>query len=283
MKLSKLSIGLAVWIALTSAAITRAATPSQAFAQGSALLAGGDFRGALQAYSVAVRADRTNQEYVQQFMLVRRVIALRESLGREKDLQRWQQTARALRSFYVSQRIYSEALRMDEQIHVRLHTGVSAAQLADTQLAMNRDAEAVQVLAALDPQQATPATQALLAVALARQDRTDEAHKTAQRIVLPDRAGPGTLYSLARMHAVLGNQDEALGLLARCFQAVTPSRLDDFKAHATRSPEFADLASTDGFARVLKTKSKVAESKCSGGSSCAGCPMRGKCPKSQGK
>ena len=85
------------------------------------------------------------------------------------------------------------------------------------------------------------------------------------------------------MHAVVGNHDEALRLLGRCFEAVTPSRLAGFKTHAAQSPEFAALASSGGFAKVLQTKSKVAESKCSGGSSCAGCPMRSKCPKSQGK
>ena len=148
---------------------------------------------------------------------------------------------------------------------------------------MGRHAEASRVLSELSPKKTTAATQALLGIALARQGRVDEARKISERIDLSDSADPGTLYSLARMHAIVGNDGEALELLTRSFEAVPPSRLDNLKTHAKHSPEFDALGSTDRFARVLKTKSKVAESKCSGGSSCAGCPMRGKCPKSQGK
>ena len=39
----------------------------------------------------------------------------------------------------------------------------------------------------------------------------------------------------------------------------------------------ADMTSSAAFAQVLQTKSKVPESKCSGGSSCSTCPMRGNC------
>ena len=283
MKFTPLLIVLAAGVVLTCPAMARGETAERAFARGDTLLAKGGFQEALHAYAAAVRAERTNQQYVQQFMLVRQVVALRGTLEREKDLQRWHTIAQALRSFYVSQGIHSEALSVDEKTHARLNTASSAAQLAETQLAMGKDADALQVLAALDPDSATPATQALLGIALARQGRVDEARKTAERVALPENVSPGTLYSVARMQAVIGNHRQALGLLTRCFEAVASSRLDGFKTHATQCPEFAGMASTDGFARVLKTESKVAESKCSGGSSCAGCPMRAKCPKSQGK
>jgi len=283
MKFTPSLIVLAAGVVLICPAMARGETAERAFARGDTLLAKGGFQEALHAYAAAVRAERTNQQYVQQFMLVRQVVALRGTLEQEKDLQRWHTIAQALRSFYVSQGVYSEALSVDEKTHARLNTASSAAQLAETQLAMGRDADALQVLAALDPDSATPATQALLGIALARQGRVDEARKTAERVALPENVGPGTQYILARMQAAIGNHRQALGLLTRCFEAVAPSRLDGFKTHATQCPEFAGMASTDGFASVLKTQSKVAESKCSGGSSCAGCPMRAKCPKSQGK
>ena len=283
MRFSHVLVGLAVAIVVTCPMLARGETAEQAFARGNTLLKKGDLQASLQAYSAAARAQRTNQEYVQQFMLARQAVALRERLDREKSLQRWQRIAQSLRSFYVSQGVYSEALSVDEKIHAKLNNASSAAQLAETQLAMDRDADAVQVLAALDRREASAGTQALLGIALARQGQVDEARKIAQGIVPPDKAGPGTLYRLARMHAVVGNHDEGLGLLTRCFEAVAPSRLDGFKMHAKQSPAFEGLASTDAFAAVLQTKSKVAESKCSGGKSCAGCPMRGKCAKSPGK
>jgi len=155
-------------------------------------------------------------------------------------------------------------------------------QLAETQLAVGNNAAAARVLATLGPKGSTAATQAMLAVALARQGRMADARKIAGTTSPPKKAGPGTLYSLARMHAIVGHQEQALALLIRSFEAVPPSRLDNLKTHAKQSPEFAALASTAGFAQALRAKSKVAESKCSGGSSCAGCPMRGKCSKSHG-
>ena len=283
MKFSELLTGMVVVVSITCPVLARGDTAEQAFARGNTLMSKGSFQEALRAYSTAVRAERSNQEYVQQFMLVRRVIVLRETLDRERDLQRWHRIAQALRSFYFDQGIYSEALSVDEKIHAKLNRTSSAAQLAETQLAMGKAADAAQVLAALNPQRTTAATQALLGIALARQGRVGEARKIAETTALPDKVGPGTLYSLARMHAIVGNHDEALGLLTLSFEAVPPSRLDDFKTHARQSPEFAGLASAEGFTRVFHTKSKVAESECSGGSSCAGCPMRGKCPKSQGR
>ncbi len=283
MRFSRVFAGLAIVVAVASPALVWGETAKEAFERGNVALAKGDLPNALQAYSAAVRTERTNQEYAQKFMLVRRVLVLRQSLDREQNPQRWQQTAQALRSFYVSQGIYSAALEVDQKLHARLKTAVSVAQLAETQLALGKAAAASETLAALDPNRATVATRALLGIALARQDRTDEARKIAQRIGGSNSSDPGTLYSLARMHSVLGNQDASLQMLRRCFEAIPPSRLVGLKRHAQRCPEFVKLASTAGFASVLETESKVPESKCSSGSSCAGCPMRGGCPKSQGK
>jgi predicted negative regulator of RcsB-dependent stress response len=283
MRISCLLVGVAFSLALLCSVTAHAETAEQAFVRGNTLLAKGSFQEALQAYSTAVRAERTNQQYGQQFMLVRRVIALRESLDREKDTQRWLKIAQSLRSFYISQGIYSEALSVDEGIHSRLNTALSAGQLAETQLAMGRDAEASRVLSSLAPEKVTTATQALLGIAIARQGQVDEARSISEAIATSDSSDPGTQYVLARLQAVVGNHGTALGLLTRCFEAVPPSRLNDLKMHAKLTPELAALASTDGFAAALQTESKVAESKCSGGSSCAGCPMRGNCAKSQDK
>ncbi|MFH1923671.1 MAG: hypothetical protein ABIP48_27745 [Planctomycetota bacterium] len=283
MRVSRLFVGVAFGLALFCSVTAHAETAEQAFIRGNTLLAKGSFEEALQAYSTAVRAERTNQQYGQQFMLVRRVTALRESLDRERDPQRWLRIAQSLRSFYISQGIHSEALSVDEKIHARLNTASSAGQLAETQLAMGRDAEASQALSALAPEQATTVTQALLAIALARQGQVGEARKIGEGIARPGSSDPGTLYVLSRMQAIVGNDGAALGLLTRCFEAVPPSRLGDLKMHAKQNPELAALASTDGFATAFQTESKVAESKCSEGSSCAGCPMRGGCPKGQDK
>jgi len=281
MRISSVLAGLLVGVVATWTATARAETAQQAHAAGGTLLAQGDLRGSLDAYVRAARADRSNQEYVQQYMLVRRAILLEDNLKKETEPTRWERTAQALRSFYVSQGAHRPALAVDEQIHARRNATWSAVQLAETQLALDMAAEAAQVLSSLPPSQSNAATQSLLAVALARRGKADEARQIADAVSLPDGADPGTLYTAARMYAVVGNTSRALGLLTRCFEAVPPSLLGTLKGHAQRLPEFAALASSGEFAEVLRTESKVPESKCSGGSSCAGCPMRGQCPSSQ--
>jgi len=259
------------------------ATPAeQAFAQGQQLLADGDLQGALQALATAVKQDRENPEYVRQYTMLRRVVQLRQRLAAEQDPRRWEYMARALRAFYLDQGIYPEALELDEQIHGKLQNAQSASMLAETQLAMNHNAEAATMLGRLAPVEHTPTTRALRVLALVREGKTDEARGLAEQVPLPEKAGPRTIYTVAWMQAALGNEREAMALLTRAMEELSPSQQPGFVAHAEACPEFANLPK-GAMAKVLQTKSKVPESKCSGGKSCAGCPMRGNCPKSQGQ
>jgi len=258
-------------------------TPEQAFNSGETLLAQADFQGALGAFGRAARADRGNREYLQHYAVVRRVVMLRRQLDAEEDDARWEYIARGLHAFYVSQRLHGEALALDRKMHAKLDNASSAVMLAETHLALNQDAEAAETLASLPPAEQTPSTRSLRGLALARQGKLDEARRIAAGVGPSGDAGPGAIYRVARLNAAVGNDEQALGLLTRCFETVAPSRLDAFKDHARQSPEFTRLASTSAFAQVMKTESKVAESKCSGGSRCAGCPMRGKCGHGRGQ
>jgi len=282
MSMVRLCGGLALAAVLLPVALVRGESAEQAFAKGESLLARGEFSGALTAFETAARSDRSNAEYVRHYAMVRRIMDLRQRLDAEQDPARWEYLARGLHAFYVSERIYPEALALDERIHARLQNAWSAALLAETQLAMSRNAEAAQMLAGLGPDKATPVTQSLLGIALVRQGKKAEAHQIAQAVSLPSDAGAGERYVVARLQAAAGDPGKAVQLLQSCFESVAPSRLDGFKAHAKVCPEFAGVAADD-MARVMQTQSKIAESACSGGSSCAGCPMRGKCAQSQGK
>ena len=90
-----------------------------------------------------------------------------------------------------------------------------------------------------------------------------------------------TLYLTARAQAAVGEAAKSLATLTRCYESVPPSRLEPLKSHTKLCSEFADMTSSAAFAQVLQTKSKVPESKCSGGSSCSTCPMRGNCSHDQ--
>jgi hypothetical protein len=283
MQTKRTAIGLVTAAILTISAIAHAETAAESFAKGEKALVKGEFGTALQSYAAAARADRNNQEYMQHYAIVRRVVDLRSRLDAETKSEQWENMTRALRAFYVNERIYPELLKLDQTIHAKLRSAESAAFLAETQLAMDQNAAAVQTLSVLEPSKTTAMAQLLLGIALVRSGKTDEAKQIAEKISLPNDAGPNVTYTAARLHAATGDSAKSMELLKACFEGTLPSQLDGFKSHAKTCPEFAAIASTPEFAGVMKTESKVPESKCSGGSSCAGCPMRGKCPKSQGK
>ena len=269
------AFGFGVWMLVAQFATAQQA--EQAYAVGNEQLAQGDLRAAIQSYASAVQADRSNQQYAQQFLLVRQVLLLHQAMDRETDVQRWQQSAQALRTFYVSRGLHQQALPVDEAVFARDKSANAAIQLAETRLALDDNAAAADALSSLEPERVTPGVRALLAIAWTRQGKRDEARQVAGQVTVSKDAGPGTLYMVARMHSAVGEDQPSVELLRRCFEAVPPSRLDDLKLHARTCPDFAAVSATPAFAAVLQTASKVAESACSGGSSCGSCPMRARC------
>ena len=275
----KVQIVLAAFLitAVGHVSAARADLSESAYARGQQQLAKADFQGALRSFASAAKADRTNPKYLEEFAVLKQVLTLRNQLDSQADAAKWEYTARALHSYYISHKVYDEALALDHKIHQRLDDAQSASMLAETQLAMNLEEEAVATLGELAESKHTVNTRALLGLALVRADHPERGREIAQSIDVSDDAGPGVTYSAARLNAALDNTQQALTLLRRTFEGISPSRLKGFKQHASVSPEFASLASTPAFANVLKTESKVSESQCSSGSSCANCPMRGQC------
>ena len=107
------------------------------------MLAGGDLRAALKQYVAAVKLDRENQEYLQQYMLVRRAVALQDALAKETNPQQWEQMAVALRSFFSAQGLHAQALPLDRAMWERSKTADNAMQLADTLLVAGEERRGV--------------------------------------------------------------------------------------------------------------------------------------------
>jgi len=269
---------LMVVVMLIFANVAKADSAAKLFEQGKKALADSDFETALSSFAGAAKADKSNKEYAAQYMMTRRIVQLRQQMKSQRDPKRWQYMAEALRAFYVSEEMYLEALALDQEVYEKLQTADAAVNYAETLLAMAENAEAAKVLRSLKAH-ATPASEALLGVALARDGKLADAKRIAKRFELPEDATPGTKYSAARLFAAVGDTEAACDQLAKCFEAIAPSRLDGFRSHAKICPDFAKMTKTASFAKALATQSKVAESKCSGASKCAGCPMRGNCEK----
>ena len=144
------------------AAAPAVATPTEdaakAVATGQALLAKADFDGALKAFKSAARTDRENQEYAQQYAMLRQVARMRRDCPKERDAEKWTKMAAALRTFYHDHDLFSEALPLDTELHRRQPSAESAVLLAETQLALGMDSQTVELLGGLNAKQTSPRT-----------------------------------------------------------------------------------------------------------------------------
>ena len=158
---------------------------AKAFTEGNTLLKKGDFSGAKKAYALAAKTDTTKPEYRSQYSIVSRVIKNRESLAKEKSTEKWTSLATALRSFYLKNGIDTEALDISKKINEKLNTADSAVLLAEVQLQLNQNADAVKTLKSLDVKKTTPQTQTLIALAYAEEKQIEQAKSLAAKIVVP--------------------------------------------------------------------------------------------------
>ena len=255
---------------------------AKAFAQGKALLAEGDFHGALEAYREATANDLKNsQGYRQHYSMLSQVIRLRMKIEKEQDPDRWDKMAAALRSFNADNNLHSEALAIDQESHKRHRVTASAIALAETQLALDMSSEAINTLSGLGQEERTPRARALLGLALARQGQIDQAKELAAKVDAGKDSGPRLLYDLACLRARIGDTQGALEALTRCFELTSPYRLGSLKADAQTCSDFAAFAGASGFARALETQSKVKASGCGG--KCTGCSKKSsaKCKQAQ--
>ncbi|MGD9127685.1 MAG: hypothetical protein PVH19_09930 [Planctomycetia bacterium] len=263
-------------------AVASADPATDSFRKGKELLKQGELQPALRSFGAAVKADPKNSAYKVQYMQTRQAIVLQSMLENEKDPQKWQRMAAFLHAFYLKNGCLDLALEHDTAVHKKLGTAVSGMRLATTQMELKQNNAAAKTLANLPPEvkKSDWAVKALLTVALSRDGKEDDAKKIAATILLPKELKSGRALLAARVDAIQGEDDAALANLTKAFETTPPSRLPALKEEAKTCPELASLASTDAFAKALKTESKVPESSCSGGSSCATCPNRAKC---QGK
>jgi len=237
---------------------------------------------ALNSIVAAYRADRTNRKYTQEYMMLRQVIQIRGQIDATRDARRWAWMARVLHTYYLQKQMLQPAVDIATKMHERTPSTHSAATLADALLAVDQPGDAADMLASLDEDLHTASTRALQALSLASADQLDKAKRVAtKQFAMPENPGATVLYRAARMYLALGETDRALETLTRCFESVAPSRLDALKKVVLTDSEFAQLADSPKLAEVMKVKSKISESACSGGSSCGGCPRRGSCPGSR--
>ena len=229
------------------------------YARGNRLLAKGDFEGAYQAYRLAVQAQPYNPKYQTRARLVQRMITMRETLEQAEDSEQWFEAAQKLHTLYHDNGIHSEALALALKAHAKKASPESLAMLARTRLAIGQNIDAAEALRELSGEQATAEIRVLMGIALARQGQTSPAQKLLKSAEPPRTPSNQFLFDAARLHALVGSQNDALKMLTRSFEKSPPSQLDSMKTRAQQSEDFAKLRHNPGFAQALATKSKVPE------------------------
>ncbi|MBU1698576.1 MAG: hypothetical protein KJ970_04355 [Candidatus Eisenbacteria bacterium] len=279
---SKLSVILSILaVTFLTPFAASAKTAEEAFAMGTQRLSKGDFSGAYEAYGEAVEIDGSKTEYRQEQAILHRVMKIREDIKSEKDPEIWERMAQSLRGYYYTKEIYEEALDLDLMVHKKIDSVLSATQLAETYLQLNKNADAEKILAGVDEASALPYGRLLYGIALGRQQKIELAKKVLENVEIPEAAAPGMLYQSARLYALTGNDSGAAAYLTRTLESIPPSRIETARRQIMACKDFAGLLNNPVFTKALETQSKVSESGCSGGTSCGNCPSRQSCGGSQ--
>jgi tetratricopeptide (TPR) repeat protein len=248
------------------------------FAKGKTLLASGDLNAALRSFVAAAKAAPDNAEYARQAGILKQVVSLRERVKQAEPDAKWERMVVSLHVYFLQNGLVDMALDLDREAHGRAPSKTTTLLLAEGLLEAKRNDEAAGLLADVKAEWRTPLTHVYRGIALARLGKADAARASLKAVAVDAETGPGLRYDVARLHVLLGEMDAAVRQLTLCFEAVPPTQLEAVKTMAKACPDFAALAKTDAFAKVLAVESKIGESDCSGGSGCGSCPSRGSCP-----
>lgn len=280
---STLSLAYVMIVVLGWAAVPAAAGDDAArtFAHGEELLSQGQFDKALAAFSEASTQDPQATDYSAEAAILRRVIKLRDDLTAERDDEKWLVRAQALRAYYYSKNLYGEALTLDRQAHAKQPDLDGTIRLAESLIETDRHQEAAALLSAAD-QKELP-TSGLILLALAQVGAGEAMNAELQRQIEKDvsRDDPEQKLLFARLEARLGRDGQALKLLKEVFEQTAESQHQVLSGKLATCSDFSSLKGDKGFSKVLETKSKIAESSCSSGKSCGGCPSRTTCSKDE--
>ncbi len=235
-----------------------------------------DFIQALALYQEASKLNPDHAEYRQRCLILKNVIQIRSRLEQEQDTQKWVYMAVSLRTFYMQNKIYAEALKISQQIYDKSPTPSAMFMLGEAQLSCAQYTQAKEFLS--QAKEDSPMLQVLLGVASAKAKDNAKANAIAENLrKVSDISNPQFFYHAAVLEVLLGNSELALNFLGQALEKTLPSRLPAMQKAILEHPDLQSIQNIPRFTQVLQTQSKVAESGCSAGSSCGSCPRRSGC------
>lgn len=243
-----------------------------------------DYKAAVLAYAKAARANPTEQHYRNQFALARSVAKMEAAMAKEPVAAKWKGYAEAVRTYLYGKGCYQAALAVDQAAWEKFKNAATGVLKIETLLLIGQEAQAKEVAATVtkaEPETVPARWQTLQPVLLAHTNQVDQALAAVADITIDPKQDPTCLFDLARIYKAANKTDEALGTLRLFLEHTIPTEMATSRNMIALCADFQDLKDQDAFKTVLATESKIAQSDCTGGSSCSSCSLRGKCSSSQ--
>lgn len=240
----------------------------------------GNYQAAITAYAQAARANATVPYYRDQFALLRSVSKMQAALAKEPLAEKWKAYAEAVRVYHYNKGFYQAALAVDDAAYTKFKDPASAVHKIETLLMIGQDAQAQPLVASLSQASgdAVPARwQTLSQVVLAHTGQADKALASMANLKIDPKVNSAGLFDVARVYKAAAKTDEALSCLRMFLEHTVPTEMATSRNMITLCADFQDLQNQDAFKAVLATQSKVAQSGCTGGSSCSSCALKDKC------
>ena len=239
-----------------------------------------NYKAAVMAYAKAARAHPTETYYRSQFALLRSVAKMQAALATEPVAEKWQGYAQAVRTYLYGKGFYNAALALDEAAYTKFTDVTSASKKLETLLMLGKNEDAATLARGLEATETSTRLNTLKPVALARSGQVDQAVAAVDDLTVDANKDPYALFDLARVSQAAGKQDEAFSYLKLFLEHTVPTEMATSRNMITLCQDFSPLHDQEAFKTVLTTESKVAQSSCSGGSSCSSCSLKGKCSSS---
>ncbi len=248
----------------------------EAFETGKALLKEkGDMQAAMHKFVEAVHLDPGVTEYSTMLSWTGRARRLEAMKKADEDnLDDWCKRCRGLHIFYLALGMTKQAIQNDKELCERSKDPDDTIRLAQAYFVDGQFTEAAKVLQGMGDN-ATPASDAMLVLALDRAGDREKAIGVAKEITVPETLTSAAAYNLARAKAIAGDAKESADLLTALFEATAPVRLEAKKQEVVECKDFDEIRDSAEYQAAMKSESKL--SGCSEGKSCATCPMRGQC------
>ncbi len=251
------------------------------------VLADSDFDSALKLYANAARENADNSYYKDQYSILRRVIKMKTALDKaagttdnlnDTVIKRLSTYYQAVRAYYYSKGFYSESLKLDDMAMKLIPGEQQALNYAESVVVVNPD-NALETVSGISADSENGAGQIELYNLLlqSRKAKSDNLQAAVDKIKVNPEADPESLVYLACIYKNAGDQAKAYEYVQMALEHTVPSEINGTRILASSMEEFKGEANGKEFVEVLKTESKVAQSGCTGGSSCNSCSLKGKC------